>query len=239
MVETIRDLAKRGEIGNAKADQRRLYWAAQYHYGTWGAALKASGVKAVRLNRSYWTEERMLSVMRSIYREHGSASQSTLEEHTGYGYATLADAIRDKFGSLAEGRKAAGIPATPGWSADRVLARLREKAKNGPVSYMEVEANESGLLKAASRHFGRWTEAVKAAGIKTTWGHGSVRECIRWSPEMVIRILREAGKKGPVAVQPLRKRYSGIYIMAKREFGSWWNAIAAAGVRSAAAARSH
>lgn len=239
IVAAIRLRAARGLCIQSKyvnSRINRLYGAALYYFGSWGEALKAAGLEAPRLH-TRWSREEMISVLQSIHRDHGDTLKDTLNKFARRNGAGISNALRYEFGSLQAARKAAGVPPpipkrSRVWSPEKVIAELQAESKKGLIRYGRLLAHRPSLLTAATKHFGRWSLAVEAAGVTTSWRHNHSGHSMKWTKENVLGVLREAARKGKVRINPLRRKYAGIYIAARREFGSWWKAVSAAGIAS-------
>jgi hypothetical protein len=106
------------------------------------------------------------------------------------------------------------------WSKEQVLAIVQERFQQGlPLIRFSQEVRSLGYF--ARQHFGGWYEAVAAAGIPDGWQH-------KWSRERVIEALRACARPG----QPLTRRHvsAAVHGAAFYHFGTWHNALAAAGL---------
>src|SRR5207248_6153044 len=76
---------------------------------------------------------------------------------------------------------------------NRVLTRLRRLRRDGVnLSYSRLAGEEQPLLSAAAYHFGSYRSAVEKAGI----GYAEVIQRPRWNKQRIIRMLKEAKRKG-------------------------------------------
>lgn len=207
-----------------------LYAAALYHFGSWRAALRAARLKVPSGYRHLWTKEEMIAVLRSAQRSHENTLARTLDKVARRNGSGIVHSIQYHFGSLRAARRAAGVPLVQGWTRDKIIAALRRESRNGVIQYGSVRAKSSGLVRATETHFGSWSQAIEAAGLHATWRHNHFVPCMQWTKETVRQVLRRAARKGRVTINPLRKKYAGIYVAACREYGSWWKALDAAGV---------
>ena len=86
---------------------------------------------------------------------------------------------------------------------------------------------EIPLASAAKRHFGSWRSAVTAAGLAHRLA--APRTVRRWTKDAVLRAILSRQRQG----LPLANAYkddSGFYSAAKKYFGSWTDALRAAGL---------
>lgn len=124
------------------------------------------------------------------------------------------------FGGWNKARCAAGFPPPTReiWTADKVLQTIQARHQQG-LPLRGLENHATLLYRAAKRFFGGWQKAVMAAG-------GEVRS--RWTPGLVIatmRLRQQQGLLSRVWRDEKRLLYAAI-----RRFGSWQNAMQAAGI---------
>jgi len=141
----------------------------------------------------------------------------------------LVHAAGKLFGGWKKALTAAGVPIPPAahkWtSPETVLDAIRRSLKGKRVTTVsKAIGGMIGMWKAAKKYFGGWRPAFRAAGIP-------VDPWPRYSPKEIKRILREEWRRRrDVRVVAVGKRARGIYAPAARHFGSWRNALHAAGV---------
>lgn len=135
------------------------------------------------------------------------------------------------FGSWRNALRGAGINAATverrrEWNRAKIIARLRELCRRR-YSLRQVAVNryDSGLYRAACFTFGSWCQALIAAEINPEsicrdprWDRGRIIEAI------LLRALR-GDALGSTTVRPYTLKSAAI-----REFGSWQEALAAAGL---------
>ena len=104
-------------------------------------------------------------------------------------------------------------------TADGVIAEIRALAKAG----IPLRASDHRRLANSSRHhFGSWKKAVDAAGCRTYDNR-------KWTPEKIIEIIRRDRNGGlSLGGGAANKRNPNLYAAARRRFGSWTAAVAAA-----------
>jgi hypothetical protein len=99
------------------------------------------------------------------------------------------------------------------------------------LNYATLAQNEVALLRAATRYFGSWRTAVEFAGIE----YQEIRKYKMWSRERILERIRELHTKG----EDLSWRHVSTEVdpqlaaaaTKKKHFGSWRNAIQAAGLQ--------
>ncbi len=98
------------------------------------------------------------------------------------------------------------------------------------LNYATIAQNQVALLRAATRYFGSWRTAVEFAGIE----YQDIRKYKMWSRERILERIRELHAKG----EDLSWRHVSTEVdpqlaaaaTKKKHFGSWRNAIEAAGL---------
>ncbi len=122
------------------------------------------------------------------------------------------------------------------WSKEKIVQKIQElRNQKIDLSAGNIVKNYVPLFTAATskRYFSSWANAVKAAGIDYSSileaGKNRRRELLtKWSKEQVLEEIRKADS------QDLLKTYHSrltLYSAARREFGSWKEALEAAGYR--------
>ena len=123
------------------------------------------------------------------------------------------------------------------WSPEMVLAGIRERYEAGQSliagAVKEGEDSDVMLLECAWRYFGSWTRALKAAGVDPVTARAPRRGKYP-TGESVIRTIRKRKRAGlPLnsrAMTTGADRNGTLFNMARHHFGSWGNAVAAAGL---------
>lgn len=110
------------------------------------------------------------------------------------------------------------------WTPSLILRRILERARGGQSLNADIAKREAlNLYTAAQRYFGSWEQAVGTAEQTA----GSVR--MKFTRESVLARIREQAAEG----LPIKTTHPLLYAYrhpAKRFFGSWAAAVAAAGV---------
>jgi hypothetical protein len=122
------------------------------------------------------------------------------------------------------------------WSKEKIVETIKELNKqNVDISASNISKNHIPLFTASCsrRYFSSWSNAVKAAGIdyNQILEAGKARrrtKLTKWSKEDVLEAIQEAGSKDLLTTY--RNRLA-LYSAARREFGSWKQALEAAGYR--------
>lgn len=119
------------------------------------------------------------------------------------------------------------------WEKDRILTELRRLHRDGVnLSYSHLARKKQPLLSAAAYHFGSYRSAVQKAGID----YAEVIQRPRWNKQRIIRLLKEAKRKGTeLHWSSVTKRgdelaRAAFAAIQPRLFGRWDRALQAAGL---------
>jgi hypothetical protein len=109
------------------------------------------------------------------------------------------------------------------WTPERVLAAITDRATQGaPLNSSSVRTAWPQLIVAAGKLFGSWDGALESAGVDT----GEVRVRTAWTREKIIAALLRLRAAGTLSHQ----QGSALGQAARRAFGSWTQALRAAGL---------
>src|SRR5688572_17952298 len=124
-----------------------------------------------------------------------------------------------------------GILMLNRWSKDEIgLEILRLYASQQPLSYGEMQKRNVRLLRAATRYFGSWQNAIEYAGLD----YDKIRKYQVWTRERIVEQISKYHQEGHdlswrhVATE-LDPALAAAAIRANR-FGAWQEALAAAGL---------
>ena len=117
------------------------------------------------------------------------------------------------------------------WSKQSIgteILRMHNAGEN--LNYANIAQNQVALLRAATRYFGSWRAAVEFAGLD----YEEIRKYKMWSRERILDRIRELHAKG----EDLSWRHVSTQVdpqlaaaaTKRKHFGSWRNAIQAAGL---------
>ena len=204
-------------LSRAWRDDKPLFRAATNHFGNWQSALRAAGLSFKELRR--WSKERVLDELRRTYRGQTSFGNSE---------PTLVSAAQRFFGGLYHALEAAGLePPVGRWTKQRIVEAIQEGYVHGrPLQFAGFKDKTLGA--AAKRHFGTWRAAVAAAGLLSRLPKLMVNRS--WTRKSVVAAIQTRHQRdGLVAV--LWKEDTGLYSAAKKHFGTWREAVLAAGLQ--------
>jgi|GEM_PF-3140153 len=122
------------------------------------------------------------------------------------------------------------------WTREAVVEAIRQRrADRLPINYQAVVKSDEKLAGAGRRLFGSWNEALAAAGfdaeeVKREARRGPKLPRDSWTKEMVIEGIRRAAQEGQdLAAHRMQKWNSSLVATGQRLFGSWREALLAAG----------
>lgn len=129
-----------------------------------------------------------------------------------------------------------GSPMKQKWSKEKIVEAIKElRNQNVDISASNISKNHIPLFTAACsrRYFSSWANAVKTAGIDYDQileaGKSRRRKKLtKWSKEQVLEEIRKAESQNLLSTY--RDRLA-LYSAARREFGSWKQALESAGYR--------
>jgi len=114
------------------------------------------------------------------------------------------------------------------WDRDEVRERIKQMHRLGmDVSYAGVLESVPQLLFAAVHYYRNWAEAVVSAGID----YNSVRRQECWNRGNLVKMLRKCKDTGEgFGYNEFENRRPKLFHAAVYHFGSWANAVSAAGM---------
>ncbi len=109
-----------------------------------------------------------------------------------------------------------------------IIRQLLERESAGlPLNLRRPGGVEIAFYSAAKRIFGNWQNALLAAGIAPE----KTRSRESWPPTRILSMIRMlARRRRPLQPVELKQHYPSLLGAARRQFGSWQNAILSAGV---------
>jgi len=189
------------------------------------------------MSRRKWSREKIIEDIKSLAAAGHSLSTRSMAE-LGYSGMVTTSYKPEYFGSWRNAIVAAGLDPKAvcrrkrKWTRERILERIQELHASGEdLSHSAAKRNHQYLVVVAinGRFFGSWRQAVQAAGID----YEEVSKHEYWSRERICERIRELNASGESLSHEDAKRYQGALVSAAsspRYFGSWGNAIRAAGL---------
>jgi hypothetical protein len=188
------------------------------------------------LRRPRWSKNAIITVIKTARRKgqdlHWSAVTKRRDE---LGKAAFASLQKRLFGKWDRALAAAGLDADEvnryrKWDRNTIAFEIRERQKDGDeLSSGSMQKNDPGLHAAAVRYFGRYDEALKAAGVEPQ----RVRLRQSWTRSDVLRAIRRRSKNGRnLSDTSVRRADPALYGAAVRLFGTFVEARRSAGAET-------
>lgn len=171
-----------------------------------------------------WTRARIIRALR----QYGPrATRRDIEDRN----PQLVHAVTNTFGRWRVACAAAGfeyVHAGTRWTRETVVRAIRKERRScRPINAKAVRRRNSKLASAAFARFGSWKSALEAAGINPervvlarTWTGPALLDAIR----ATFRAHHDLG------FATMKDRDQGLFGAALRRFGSWREALRAAGI---------
>jgi hypothetical protein len=212
VIDAIRE--RQGSLTTTWRDDVRLYSIAIRTFGSWNKALVAAGLEPTP---PLWTPQRVIDVIRERSRKGLPLHGISLTE------PSLYKAAFRHIGSWTKALAAAAVSTTAyhKWTPETVVAAIRTYEQQG-VSMAKVYRKDTRLYAAAQKYFGTWKEALSASGITPP-------PTQQWPKQRVIDAIQTRHRQG-LTMTNLIQRDGSLYHAACRRFGSWRNALRAAGL---------
>lgn len=240
-IKELSDQGVRLTVKNVSRRYSALYSATLRYFRSWGEAVTAAGVDYDAIKRqsrreavkkiTKWNRARVLTEIKEIpvdrlwfvYKEnialHSAArrefgSWRKALEAAGYDYDEVNDAAGTRYTS---------------WTRHKIIRMIRALNPER-LSYGNMTKENLLLYSAAYRRFGNWQNALRAAGIADELITQSFKNR-KWTPDRIMSEIRERYKNGGKLASGYMQRHEpSLFSAAFRRFGSWGEAVAAAGL---------
>lgn len=119
------------------------------------------------------------------------------------------------------------------WSTDRIIAEIHYRCRHGrAVNAQVVQRDDSRLFSAGRRHFGSWNNALRAAGIEVPSRQEKQRlPRGHWTRTRVVAGIKQRHQAGDALyAHALHQQHNQLIAAATYHFGSWAEALRAAGL---------
>lgn len=237
---TIQQLYASGEPINSNRAQTHhpsLYTAAVKYFGSWRKAIEAAGfdydsVRIVELRK--WNKTKIVQAIRSRKRRHLSLNGSVVEKED----RGLYNATRYHFGTggWRKALKKAGVNpnSLPDprviWTKKTIVKEIKRlRRQKIPLhAFHLVNNGYRGLHSSARNVFGTWKKAIEAAG----YSYDAIRKVRHnyWNGKRILAEIRRLARAGiRLNSKGIQQRPGGLFSAALKEFGSWGEAVEAAG----------
>lgn len=181
-----------------------------------------------------WNRDLILQTLRRWHREGRDLSYNQMARQ----HQPFLSAANYHYGSYRRAVLMAGIDyenvrRKPRWTLQRIARLLRQAGRAGEdLSWRAISGRRDELGRAAMaavhpRLFGNWEAALREAGVDPE----QARRYRKWAPDRVVGELRERQRHGrPINSGAVQRDYPGLYSFAFRHFGTFDDALRAAGI---------
>ena len=175
IIELILELKKKNQnlLGSAvQKSNSSLFAAATTRFGTWYDALRAAGISPDEYRnqafKGYWTEDRIISEIKSIASRGESLAYSYVELH----YGSLTSAASKRFGNWEQAVKKAGFnydsyrKQHKRYTKEDLLNFLASlRTKDIPLDWSTVRDTNGSIAMAIIKRFGTYEKGIEAMGL--------------------------------------------------------------------------
>jgi len=209
----------------------RLIAAGCKYFGSWRNAVEAAGFDYDQfLAKHRWTKEKVISQIQAFYK----AKKTLKYKEVCREGKELYSAASKRFGNWRKAVAAAGFDYEELFlrkereeKKEKVISEIRAYYKaNGTLQYKKVCKLNRPLVTAAFIYFGSWRNAVEAAGFD--YDQFLARK--EWTKDKMISEIQAFYRvKGTLQDKEVRRGNKSLLCATVRCFGSWRNAVEAAG----------
>jgi hypothetical protein len=179
-----------------------------------------------------WTRKAIVAEIKRLHAEGAELNYATAEDH----HLNLVRAAAWHFGTWRRAVESAGIEYESiskyqRWNRERIIARIRELHSEGAdLNWRAVSTEIDPPLAAAalrSNGFQSWRDAIRASGLDIN----GVARYQAWDEERVVKDIKALHRAGmPLSSKAVQLGNQPLFCAARRRFGSWDEALAAAGL---------
>lgn len=244
IIEEIKKLHEAGEpltVKHTAKNYSALYSAALRYFHSWADAVEATGIDYDAIRRASrreairkitkWNKERVIEEIKMIPKaDLWFVYKNNIALHS---------AARREFGSWKKAVEAAGYDyeeineladtTYTSWTKEKIVRMIRELSPE-QLSYRNMTKEHLLLYSAAYRKFGNWANALRVAGIDEV----IITKCFKnkkWSSETILKEIRERYRRGEkLSSGFMQQHHPSLFSAAYRRFGSWGEAVDAAGL---------
>jgi hypothetical protein len=236
-----RETQKRGLTEDAvRRDEPELHRTACKLFGAWETALRYAGINLCRLPaKQQYNRENVLRRIRVLCRT-GYSLKAKDNKRREYG---LYAAALQYFASWQQALRAAGIDLQRSGlfstkprrlKAPQILDQLRQwNAAGHSLDWAEICLENRVLANMAKIRFRSWRQALMAAGLSAE--SPARGRPPKWNPQRIIENIQRRQQAGQsLHHTDVQNDASGLLYAARDYFGTWANALLAAGCDSQA-----
>jgi hypothetical protein len=240
IVTVINDLAKQGyplSSNHIQTKNHLLYAASCKYFGGWSQAILAAGLDYASLRKRElrsWSKQAIVAAAMARS-EAGKPMSSTM---VGVDDPNLYSAAKRHFGlgGWAKVRVLAGLDPVDHdprviWTEETVKEEIKNLHRSGvALNASALRDSDYDYIRGAGRKvFGTWENAITACGLN----YVDIRKGIKkfWTPTQILSSIKLLEKQGiRLSSKACRIKYGGLFGAAVLRFGSWSQAVEAAGI---------
>jgi len=180
----------------------------------------------------HWTRQSIIDEIRRLHKAKEDINYAAVEAN----HLSLIRAASWHFGKWRRAVEEAGIDYESlsryrRWSKERIIARIQELYAQGQdLSWRSISQQVDPALAASALRpngFGSWPEAIEAAGLDID----EVARYKYWNKERVLKAIKERHQAGVnLSSRNAQKNDQSLFCAARRRYGTWDNALEAAGL---------
>lgn len=240
IIATIRRMRRLKQPLNSnhiQTKERRLYGAANKYFGGWSEAVAAAGLdysKFRKVTMRYWSKKAIVAeILRRSEAGLSIRGGDVTNEDRGLYHAALRH-----FGEKgwAKARMLAGFTAVDPvpwviWSKKTVVEEILRLHANGVVLNCAALGKTYGYIRSAGeKYFGSWGKAITAAGLDYL-KICKIKPKGWWTKPRLIQAIQSLEKQGlRLSSKAIQQSHGDIFASAIFKFGSWSQAVEAAGI---------
>lgn len=237
IIAVIRKRYRNGEPLNSNYIQtkvQRLYGAANKYFGGWAESIAAAGLDYASLrmvtHRS-WSKVVIVGAILQRVKDRLSINGKDVYRDD----PALYTSARRHFGKggWARARRKAGFTSRSPWKWGRenVVREIQRRHQDGlPLNTGSVYKDNPALHGAGRVYFGSWEKAVRVAGFD----YSSIRKSHPkgwWTETRILNSIRQLERSGVrLSSKAMQRSPGGLFAAAVVRFGSWSQAVEAAGI---------
>jgi hypothetical protein len=231
VIRLIRERQGRGKpLHNAAVLEQdpQLELAARTHFGTWRAAVEATGFRLT--GRQLWNKARVIAEIRSLIRRGAPLVTTRVPNQLVMAAITYFGSWRTAVASAGVDYKVVESQHQGRRSREQVMALLRTAARSGRTG-IGPKGFISGTLASYVRlKFGSLPAMIEAAGLDPSKFLHNVHGRYKTAESIAVELQRLSRAQPEMSLSELYKVNSGLATAARKRYGTLMAAVAAAGI---------
>jgi putative sterol carrier protein len=237
VIQEIQKLHSNGESLSSRNIQNNypaIHGAAFRAFGSWGKAVEACKFEYNKIKkRVSWDKDMVMTEIRRIYDSCEGNLEVLKSRFIKKNNIPLYGAAQRNFGNWGEAIKACGlnyeeIRGTKKWDKSSVIREIKKLHDSGSkLNSTYILENHSDLYSAANVWYNGWENAIVAFGLN----YDEIRKYKSWTKEKIISEINRLNKSNiRINSRNVKEKYPALHGASCCHFGSWKEAIEAAGL---------